>query len=135
MEAKLKEQDEQLIIGNNKIAELSQTVDALKAKFENPAIRSEAPRTAATPSSSSLGNTAVPSQLDRDFTPVRHGAKPTRRVIQPTKCSNRFQILEEQEEPERAIVKEEFDMVRADLPDDQEDAEEVRADQSLGQGD
>ena len=49
MEVRLKEQDEQLIIGNNKIAQLSQTVDALKVKFENPAVRSEAPRTAAPP--------------------------------------------------------------------------------------
>ena len=74
MEVRLKEQDEKLTIGNNKIAELSQTVDALKAKLENQDTCTEAPHTATPPSPPSLRNTADPSQPDRDFTPVRHGA-------------------------------------------------------------
>ena len=101
MEKRLKEQDEQLIHSNNKIAELAQTVDALKATLGNHEARPDVPSPdAAPPHLAPVENSEVPPQTDSEFIPVRRGAKPTRRVIQPTKCSNRFKILEEEDEPE-----------------------------------
>ena len=107
MEERLKEQDEKLIIGNNRITELSQAVDSLKARLDAQALCSDAPRSA---SPHTAVQAAPPSQETHvslpaaDFVTVRRGAKPTRRVIQPTKCSNRFQILEEEDEPESSYL-------------------------------
>ena len=118
MEKRLKEQDEKLIIGTNKIIELSQEVDSLKARLGNRDIRAAGPSTPPTEDSSeeaplapitphTAAQTSTPPSLENnasrpeaDFVTVRRGAKPTRPVIQPTKCSNRFQILEEDDEPE-----------------------------------
>ena len=110
MEKRLKEQDEKLIIGTNKIIELSQEVDSLKARLGNLDIRVAGPSTSPTeevPSITPHTAAQTPPSLDRpeaDFVSVRRGAKPTRRVIQPTKCSNRFQILEEDDEPENSYL-------------------------------
>ena len=107
MEERLKQQDEKIIIGSNKIAELSETIAALKARIDNRDSRSAAhnitsPQSAANTTPPSLENNI--SQPESDFTVVRRGAQPKRRIIEPTKCSNRYQILEEDDEPESSYL-------------------------------
>ena len=104
MEEKLKEQDEKLTTSNDKITELSRKVDALMTTLSErqprPAVRPATPAPAHPPPTSQ----AAASQPDDGFQLVRQGARPTRRVIQPTKCVNRFQILEEEDEPESTYL-------------------------------
>ena len=104
MEERLNEQDEKLIISNNKIAELSQKVDALKATLDETTEARQPRLLTPAPPNPPPENNHVSSQSDDSFQLVRQGAKPIRRVIQPTKCSNRFQILEEQDEPESSYL-------------------------------
>merc|ERR1711911_155351 len=115
MEERLKEQDEKLIIGTNKIIELSKEVDSLKARLDNHTLSlSTATTTAPTVTAPTNTETAAQTpptlqppelpQPESAFVTVRRGAKPTLRVIQPTKCSNRFQILEEDGEPESSYL-------------------------------
>jgi len=98
MEEKLKEQYDKLTVCNNKIDELTRTVDSLKELLQriygasegHGGISSTATRP---PSPFSSENNCASSHSDTGFTNVRRGAKPVRHVIHPTICSNRFQIF------------------------------------------
>ena len=108
MEDRLSQQDEKLIIGGRKITELTQTIKELKERLQSQECRSKAATTTTAPSaplarSAPLSN-AAPSPVETGFTPVRRGGKTVRPIIQPTVCSNRFKILEEEDEPESTFL-------------------------------
>ena len=114
MEERLKEQDEKLTAGKNTVAELMITVESLKSQIESKGVSimpsATAPTkqiTAAMPPPSptahlpptSSQNDAAQSRTEADFSRVKRGVRPKRQVIQPTVCSNRYKILEEEDEP------------------------------------
>ena len=104
MKEKLKEQDDKLIY---KIAKLTQMIQSLKLVLESQggnSVRIGAATRTQPPSPPPPENNTAYSHSDTDFTPVRRGAKPVRQVIQPTICSNRFQIFEEEDEPANSFL-------------------------------
>ena len=121
LEERLKDQDEKLAAGKNTVDELVKTVEALKRLVESkdesharvgaaaapttPAAASQTipPSAATRPHAQSLPD-AIDSHTVAKFTRVRRGAKPVRQVIQPTVCSNRYQILEEDDEPSSSFL-------------------------------
>ena len=116
LEEKLKEQDEKLAAGKNTVAELVKTVESLKSRIENKEKSHDnvsaaiPPSAAALPTSPAASQQTAPSPvaqpppIEANFTRVRRGAKPVRQVLQPTVCSNRFQILEEEDEPSTSFL-------------------------------
>ena len=112
MQERLKQQDEKLTIGGQKIMELTHTIETLKERLQRhenkdsgatstttlpptPAPETPPPtRTPQTPPSNDASR-----RVDAGFTPVRRGGKTMRPIVQPTICSNRFKILEEEDEP------------------------------------
>ena len=110
MEEKLKQQDDKLILGGRKIMELTQTIDALKERLHSCECRgngSTTPNGIAPPPPSSPpppASNVAPQQEYSGFTPVRREGKTVRPIIQPTVCSNRFKILEEEDEPSSSFL-------------------------------
>ena len=110
-DVKLKEHDVKLAAGQNTLAELMKTVESLKSQIATqPSPPTAAMPSAATPSAATLPKPsqslpdAVNARSEEEFTRVRRGAKPVRQVIKPTVCSNRYQILEEEDEPSSTFL-------------------------------
>ena len=103
MDDKIKEQDDKLSLSNNKIMELTQTVVALKERLQNQECHGNGATSANTvplpPATQSSVSNVAPRHGNEGFTQVRRGGKVVRPIIQPTVCSNRFKILEEEDEP------------------------------------
>ena len=103
MEDRIKEQDEKLTLGGRKIIELTQTVEALKERLQNHECHGNGATPANNvpppPATQSPVSNVEPRHGNEGFTPVRRGGKTVRPIIQPTVCSNRFKILEEEDEP------------------------------------
>ena len=108
MEDRLKEQDEKLTIGGRKIAELTQTIEALRERLQSHECRGSGPATPPPPPPPPALPTTPSNVASRPaetgFTPVRRGGKTVRPIIQPTVCSNRFKILEEEDEPASSFL-------------------------------
>ena len=129
-EDKIKLQNDKLTTSEGLISELKQKVDALTERIQNhqcrcavvasstettlptpdsPAsVRNDVENTAAS-SATTLPPPAAPapapvSTVDDGFIPVRRAGRTMRPIIQPTVCSNRFQILEEEDEPASTIL-------------------------------
>ena len=108
MEDRLTQQEEKLALGGRLINELTQTVEALKERLQSHESRGNVAATPTTlpppPPTPTPASNVAPSQVDDGFIPVRRGGKTVRPIIQPTVCSNRFKILEEEDEPASSFL-------------------------------
>ena len=108
MEDRLREQDEKIALGSRIINDLTQTVSELKERLQSHECHDNVAVTTATlppPSTPARpASNVVPPEVDEGFTLVRRGGKTVRPIIQPTVCSNRFKILEEEDEPASSFL-------------------------------
>ena len=108
MEERLKEQDEKFTIGGRTITELKQTVKSLEERLQRLESHDNVAATPTTPPPSHAPPTphsnVASRPVETEFTPVRRGGKTVRPIIQPTVCSNRFKILEEDDEPASSFL-------------------------------
>lgn len=103
--------------GKNNVVELPQTIKLLKSLIASrdgnhasidtaippsAVIRPTPPSAATPPTTQSLHN-IVHSHSEAKFMHVRRGAKPARQVMHSTMCSNRYKILEEEDEPSNSF--------------------------------
>ncbi len=98
MEDRLRQQDEKLTIGGQKIIEMTKTIEALKERLHSHECGASTPTTPPPPPALTPPSTIASRPVETEFTPVRRGGKTVRPIIQPIVCSNRFKILEEEDE-------------------------------------
>ena len=108
MQARLNEQDERLIIGGRLITNLTQKVESLEQRLQSLENRGNDVASLSTlpppPTPPTPVRAAAAHQDDEGYTLVRRGGKTVRPIVQPTVCSNRFKILEEDDEPANTLL-------------------------------